>query len=526
MRDVIVVGSGAAGVGAALGLAEQGVKPLVLDVGIRPRADGPRAETDLYTFREQHDSFELTIGRELQGLSNQLASNPVPVKLTTPNSEYVTQHAKDIAPIDQEGFDAIQSFAAGGLANAWGAGLYRFTDADLDGFPLRAHELDPYFDKLTAEIGISGTDDDLTEYFGSTRHLLPPLRLSHNMGRLYNAYEHKRHLIGRDFRVGHPRVAVLSREHGDRPPTAYDNLEFWQESRAIYTPRYTLDRLIDSGKIDYEAGVLVDAWRETKDGVTVTATRVEDGATVTFVAKKLLLAAGAINTSKIVLRSFEDTTTRLSLLENPAIQIPFVRLAALGRRLDTEAFGLVGLNLIWESQSLGALCQGSVMDITSPSRAEFFASLPYAARANLPLLRYLLPAMFVMQFYMPGSRQHAAQLSLQENGRLHIEGRPNPIDLAKIGPMLKLFRSLGAITMKSLIVTVPMGHSVHYAGTLPMRDEPGPYECDARGKLHGCKHVHIADSAAFTGLPAKNMSFGMMAYAMRVGSDVASEVAA
>ena len=125
--------------------------------------------------------------------------------------------------------------------------------------------------------------------------------------------------------------------------------------------------------------------------------------------------------------------------------------------------------------------------------------------------------------YLPGSRDRASELSLQSNGRLRIDGHANPVALDKTGPMLSFFRSLGAFTARPLIVGVPMGHAVHYAGTLPMVEEPGPFQCGRFGELHGTCRVHIVDSAALTELPAKNMSFGMMANAMRIASHVGAQ---
>lgn len=524
MHDVIVVGTGAAGTCAALELAERGVRALVLDVGHRPDNGAARVSGNFYEHKTRADTFELTIGGELQGLANHLGRPRVPVKLTVPSAHYVTYDADRIAPVDAHDFSAIQSFAAGGLANAWGAGLYRFTDRDLEGIPLCAHDLDPYFDRLTREIGICGEEDDLTPFFGSTDDLLPSLRLSRNMRHLLEAYRRKRRGLPRGFHLGRPRIAVLSRPHRGRPAFEFHSLEFFQESEAVYTPRRTLDDLVARDAIEYRPGVVVETFEEGDEGVEVCGRDAATGEPARFSGRKLVLAAGAINTGRIVLASFGDLDARLQLLENPAIQIPFVILSSLGEGIERDAFGLVSLNLVWESETFAALCQGSIMEITAPTRAEFFAGLPYAAHSNLALLRRLLPAMFVMQFYLPGSCQEPARMSLRDDGGLRIDGHPNAVGLAQAAPLFRFFRRLGAWSHPALVVRVPTGHAVHYAGTLPMRQQPGRYECDPTGALAGTRHVYIADSAAFGALPAKNMSFGMMAYAMRVAANARNRI--
>jgi choline dehydrogenase-like flavoprotein len=267
--------------------------------------------------------------------------------------------------------------------------------------------------------------------------------------------------------------------------------------------------------VEYRPGVLVRAWDEQADGVTVEATDLRTGEPLRFAGQKLLLAAGALNTARIVLQSRRDCEVRLPLLENPAVQIPFVLPASLGCRLDTAAFGLTQLNLIWDSPAHGIL-QGSILELTSPMRAEFFGRFPLSARANLRLVRTMLPAMLLMQLFFPATTQEPATVSLLADGRLRIQGRPNPVAIGSLGPLLRPLRAVGLWTHPMLIYKPVTGHAIHYAGTLPMRETPGRYECDPFGRLSGTQRVYVADSACFSSLPAKNMSFGMMANAMRV----------
>ena len=132
--------------------------------------------------------------------------------------------------------------------------------------------------------------------------------------------------------------------------------------------------------------------------------------------------------------------------------------------------------------------------------------------------------MIVMQMFYPGDASRPARLSLQASRRLRIVGQSSGPDVRTISPVLRGLRRLGAWSHSSLIVRVPLGHAIHYAGTLPMKDKPGPYECDRLGRLHGTRAVFIADSASFTRLPAKNMSLAMMAGAMRIAREIARQL--
>ena len=525
MHPVIIVGSGPAGVAAALECSTNGIKPLLLDVG-GEKNNSSMIKGNLYAYRKQHDCFTLLIGEKFQRLSNLTNEKPVPLKLTAPNMEYVTRDAQRFSPIEERDFHAIQSFTTGGLANAWSAGLYRYNDHDLEAFPFQQNDLAPYFDTLTQEIGISGTDDDLTPFFGSTAFLQPPLTLPNNAKKLYRRYQRKRDAFHRfGFYLGHPRVCVLSKAKDGRPPCDYSNMEFWQDLPYIYTPLMTLERLVDGNKVIYRKGVLVTSWREVSDGIWIECIQTKTGQPIRFKAKKLILAAGAINTAKIVLRTYQDFHTKLPLLDNPTLQVPFILPSSVGHRLEIDGFGLVALNLIWDSIPFNCIAQGTILELTSLMRADFFADLPFSAAANLTFIRYLSPAMVGMQLFFPGSMQRPSLLSLQKNGHLHIQGRPNTIDLTKIQGLLRHFRRLGAWSHPWLVKKVPTGYGIHYAGTLPLRFSPVRYyECDPFGRLYGTQHVFVADSSGFPMLPAKNMSFTMMANAMRIAHFVTREL--
>src|ERR1051325_3836990 len=92
-------------------------------------------------------------------------------KLKAPLMRFITDTPGGEEGTLSEGFAAVRSFARGGLANAWGAGVFRYDDKDLAGFPFAAAELDPFYDDLTRHLGVSGEADDLTPIFGSTADL-------------------------------------------------------------------------------------------------------------------------------------------------------------------------------------------------------------------------------------------------------------------------------------------------------------------------------------------------------------------
>jgi choline dehydrogenase-like flavoprotein len=527
MYDVLIVGSGVSGVAAALRFADNGVIPCLADVGLKP-SRGETIQENLYSYRKDHDSFAVMIGENFEGLIDLGQKRPsIPAKLASPWIRYVTSRAQEYSPTDSSGFDVIQSFCQGGLASAWGAGLYRYLDRDLKDFPIETRDLAPYYDRLTEEIGISGANDDLTPYFGRDELLQEPLKPSLNASRIIRRYSKKREKFNANgVYIGRPRLGILSVGKNGRNPCDYSNLEFWQPGLShIYSPALTMKRLIKEQKLIYREGLLVKSWRRQGSGLIVRAQTVGSDDTIDLPCKKLVLAAGAVGSARLVLQTKKDTRTELFLLDNPALQFPLIYPSRIGAKLETDAFGLTQLNLVYDSQKLGNILQGSLLEVTSPSRAEFFHHFPWAAHDNLRLIRHVLPALIVLQLFLPADASNAARLRLKEDGSLHVKAEKDRIEPEIIKDILKIFRRLGAFSSVSQVVQVPKGQSIHYAGTLPMKAVPKEsYKCDRNGELYGEPDIFVVDGSVFPALSAKNYSLALMANAMRTADFIVGKM--
>jgi choline dehydrogenase-like flavoprotein len=76
---------------------------------------------------------------------------------------------------------------------------------------------------------------------------------------------------------------------------------------------------------------------------------------------------------------------------------------------------------------------------------------------------------------------------------------------------LRAMRRTGLYAVKR--IQTEHGSSVHYAGTLPFSDTEKPYHLDHTGKLHGTRNVYVADSSGFQFLPARGLTFTILANA-------------
>jgi choline dehydrogenase-like flavoprotein len=75
-------------------------------------------------------------------------------------------------------------------------------------------------------------------------------------------------------------------------------------------------------------------------------------------------------------------------------------------------------------------------------------------------------------------------------------------------------RQLGCYPIKRM--DPGFGSSIHYAGTVPFSAEERTGTTHPGGRLHGTRNVFIADGSGFNYLPAKGVTFTLMANAHAV----------
>jgi hypothetical protein len=515
--DAIVVGSGAAGTFVALGLS--GTKTVVIDAGLR-FGEATSLDGNLYDLRKRQSLFVETVGTRFESLA-WIDGPELSPKVKSPLMRPVFARPPSAPDVLSADFVPLLSYAGGGLANAWGAQVYRFDDADLRDFPLRAADLDPFYDEITQHIGISGTDDDLARFHGNAQGLQPPLKLSAVGREILDRYTRRAEDFQREgIYLGHPRLAVLTRDHGGRRACTYDNLEFFRPRLpAVFTPAFTLEDLVQRGEIEYRPGYLVETYRESKDMVEVCARPLEGGEPRVFRGRKLILCLGALNTARLVLRANSDIDSRLPLVETPYRYAPLVSLRRIGMPLEKRSF-YSQLNLFYVGPLWPEPLVGMIYAVDGLLRSDFLFNFPLSVRGCLAAARYLLPAVALLQLYYPGEPHPSNTLGIDAKGNLLLRYEALPAGGVE-RHILRVLRRMGFWSSNRFVRIPKPGASVHYGGPLPMRERPERrYETNRNGLLNGTKAVYVGDAAAFPRLPAKNLTFTIMANALRIGRAV------
>ena len=165
--DVIIIGSGVAGINSAWPIVKAGKKVLMLDVG--------------YTKFNQ-----------INDLDGNIDSSP---KVRAPEFSYVFRDFKNFYNLNTSKFSPNGSLAMGGLSNAWSALVSSFTNDEFDKYPFNRSDIINNYDSVAKRIGISGEKNgDLVDWLGTDYFMQSNLPIHPFIEKILKKYEKKKYL--------------------------------------------------------------------------------------------------------------------------------------------------------------------------------------------------------------------------------------------------------------------------------------------------------------------------------------------
>lgn len=524
---VTVVGSGASGVHFALTVLRKGGSVRMLDVGRQGR-DAVLPDASLDGLKDQLDDpagyflgerFEAV---HLPGVNDEYYGIP-------PSKDYVFQHPEGFGH-SGAGFSPLFSFARGGLGEAWTGGCYPLTAAETADFPFPYGDLAPHYGEVARRIGVTGEEDDLSRFMPMHDHLQAPLRLDGHSETLMQSYGRVRDRLNRGGAyLGRTRVATLSQPLGSRHACDYLGRCLWGCPRgALYTPSQTLRECLDHPGFEYISGINVS---HLKLGPghrvqAVVGTTTETGATREFPVERVALAAGALLSTRIFLRSMlREAGTRIrlgGLMDNRQVLVPFVNLRMLGRQFSPESYQYHLLGIGLEGNSPRDYVHAQITTLKTALVHPVIQRLPLNLAASTYIFRAIHAALGLVNVNFRDTRRNESyvELSADDESRLSLHYTPDADEPARIkqalGRIRQTLRSLNCVVPPGLAHVRPMGASVHYAGTLPMSRTAAPFTTTEHCQSRDLDNLFVVDGATFPFLPAKNITFTLMANAVRV----------
>jgi choline dehydrogenase-like flavoprotein len=520
---IYIIGSGLSAMAAAVALVRRGRRPMILDAGLRPDPVALTLKARLAA--AEPDSWEANDLAPLRR-TGLVAANGIPRKLHF-GSDFVFRDVTDAMPLNIRQASMYRSFAAGGFSNVWGAVIQPLPERELRDWPITSEELSPHYaavHALLSDVSESGSTGVGFPAEASARELHP----SSQAQALYADLSASRHqLEGEGIRYDYAQLAVRATDRNGQKGCRYCGLCLYGcPYDCRYSAASTLTRLISDGQVGYIPDVVVDKLSHDNGQARIEGRSLANGAPLTFWGRQVFVAAGLLETSRIILASLGLYDTTLQVRHSDIFTLPVVRYRAAG-------------NVVREK--LHTLCQivAEIEDDTicsHPVHLQFYGyndlylqlmvrRLGWMARPLAPALRVVAARLFVIFGYLHSNVSSSVKLTLSGKGDacLHLEGQPNP-QAWRISQAVarKLFKNRTYFHALPLILQPRLdlpGGGYHSGGTFPMRHMPKFLETDRWGSLPSFPNVHLIDASVLPTIPASPMAFTVMANAHRIASE-------
>ncbi|MFX0137404.1 MAG: GMC oxidoreductase [Candidatus Hodarchaeota archaeon] len=534
MEKVIIVGSGASGVHFAQSLLQKKYQVIMLDVGYK-RTEMLNPDNSFADLKYNlNDPVEYFLGKNFESVI--YPDNESEYYGFPPNKNYVFQKPKQFS-YQSSGFSPLFSFARGGLAEVWTGGVYPLNDGELSDFPFSYRDILPYYNESARRIGVSGAKDDLSSFLPFHDNIMEPLSLDEHSALILSKYKEKKFYLNKKLKcyLGRSRIATLSEDLDKRKVCTYSGRCLWGcPSGALYTPSMTLKACINHPNFKYIPNMYITHFQfNSKRRIThVMANYLKNGQQQIFSLDKLVLAAGTLATSKIFLESIFKNTGEIirlnGLMDNRQVLVPFVNLKMAGKPYHPESYQYHQIAMGFESENPKEYIHGQLTTLKSALIHPIIQNIPFDLKSSIFVFRNLHSALGVINLNFSDFRRDTNYVTLVKeknvsNPKLLINYEPmiNESGFLKktIKTLKKAILKLGCVVPPGMVYIRPMGASVHYSGTIPMTRSCTQFTTSENCQSHDFENLFIVDGTTFPFLPAKNLTFSLMANAIRIADN-------
>ena len=512
--NVAIIGSGPASLAAAWQLISRGVVPTILDCG---------------------DTLPQDAAQDVDALRNEfpLISNETRLKVTKARntvdqqayqklvfgSDYLYGHGRRHSPIINSSL-INPTFAKGGYTVGWGGAVLPIHSLDMTSWPFPRTALDEGFKEIASRFAFYGTKDELNDEFPlATSNDEQSLKASEQvldvlarLGKL-----HERHV----FLSGRSRLAINASD------CRYCGLCLTAcPFGVIKTVDQIFDRLRQQKLVRYLSNIVVTRLAESDGRVQVYTVDGQGKARPMLQFTRVFLAAGAINSARIAMESFQRFETDIKILDSQKFAVPIL----VPERDTSEPSQRNVLPSIFVDARLPSFSdKWAHLQISSLSEYALSVIERRLRFGRMPLDQFIAPLTGRLMIGWGGLHSDYSNSLKIRLLRAHRFERPilkiqpditgNGVLNAKLAikEFSKIMR-LQKLRMLSLgsILGSP-GAGFHFGGSLPMTANRKKWnECDVDGKLQGWQRVNVIDSSTFPSIPSTTMVFTIMANAWRI----------
>lgn len=502
-HDCIVVGSGPSGVASATALLAAGRSVLMVDVGLTLEPERERMLAEAISAGPLNAT-------NAPWLSDTQATGKIPRKLIF-GSDYPFRDAAEALRLRRHNVGAEPSFALGGLSNVWGAAALPFTADDTRDWPVSPGDLEQHYAACARLLGITGERDDLADLLPLYEEPLGQLRASRQAEIMLSALARNRErLAAKGVRFGRARVAARAKD------CVYCGLCLHGcPQNLIYSANDTLRTLRANTSFSCRSDFVVETVSETESAATIQG--LERGASTTLQAKSVFLAAGAIPTTAILLKSASMQDRPVRLLDSQYFVLPLALFKGAGRTRDEQLHTMAQIFV----EVLDPAISPYTIHLQIYTYNSLLAGVVRAKLGKLmePLARWGDAHFVLVQGYLHSDHSGAIDLTLRADG-LDAVGVVNAEARRKIGALVRkltlLAPRIGAVPLAPLMEISEPGRGFHIGGSFPMSTSPNRLQTDTLGRPFGWRRIHAVDATVLPSIPATTITYPVMANAHRI----------
>jgi ferredoxin len=516
---VAVVGSGPAGFAAAQALVRRGLIPTVLDVG-----ETLPAERQMIVERMKAASPSDWTKEDRAAVSENpyLSIGKVPKKMVF-GSEFYFGRDRTFSPTEAHDRHPVPTYALGGFSVAWGAALMPPHQSDLDAWPITSGELEPSYRRVLQTLPLSAAHDALETFFPLYRDDIRAIPIApaaadllHDLSRSVSVDE------GAPFVCGRARLAVEA-----AACRACGLCLSGCVYGAIYSTGGDILRLDREGKIAYRPALVVEEVQERSSNVVVRMRRLTDGTAVEECFDRVFLAAGAIQSTRIVLNSLQLFDHAVRLRDSQKFIVPLLRVKR-GRIDWPEGQSLASLFLDYKVPEISDRWIHVQVSTVNDYLLHALGIPAWRPTLRRRLMTPVLERLFIAWGGLHSDQSGKLDLVLRRPAAkalpvLAVRAVPDPNTRAVVKQAIRrLSRTLiraGAVALSPATLIGPPGGGNHLGGSMPMRHSPkGALETDTLGRPNHWLRIHVVDGSVLPSVPATTFALVQMANADRIAT--------
>ena len=527
---VVVVGSGLAAVGTVRALLSEGIRPVVLDVGVTlPHQLSVLREAMSQREPEQWDVHEWERISRNESVSGQV----VPRKLVMGSDYFYSPYSAQIAR-DGEFVEGAPPWspARGGFSVGWGAAALPPAISDLADWPISHDELLENARLALTGVPVSEPKDQLTPVFGALRpDDSTVIQLAHGQLQLLTALqsnssrsEESKTLVGQSRLLTQASIGLAN---------SCRNCGLCSSScvyGSIYSAEQDINRWEATGEIDYRSGV--EVFKVKEDHHSVVVGYMSAGIRSEIEADRVFLASGAVNTARILVNSAPCDLPRVSLLRTGGVLQVFA--SARHFRIAWPAVNTQTSHIIemhrgrfspyWAHVQLGQPNELVLrrLGVSTNNHLRLRQRLTKFAAGHL-----VTGMLNLNSFHGP---RYEMQLQRRDDGLADVETRQVWDDdgrsvLRKFSRELARFmRSAGFFRIPLVSQDSVAAQGYHFGASFPMQSRPTEiHQTDTLGRPFGWKNIHIVDTSVLPQIPSTGIGIATMANSYRIARNTLRE---